>query len=997
MKLAIFAALFFACAECVAKDIVEKKLTPASQLVLQYDETDAKTTYRLQFRKSGQLPVEFYFKEVAKEAGKHSEWLSLLDALESDGKVTALVATDIGSFILLQGAADGRLESQQGFLSQALAMTLNSGDGKVRLIAPREIVFRPVSFTDSVTAAITPKGELLVDGKPFVQNGGTLTVGTGASQSSAVAPDGAATGAAAQGEEISRKINGGTIKEILTPKDAEHYVATLYWQPDGGEPVVIDRAERSRIVDPQWTLSAGYFDGNKIALWRIKSSNLTEYWGFTEKEGNWKLTDRAFLESATVMPDFNKAHFTSVRTLELLKGKKVSVRYEVTEQPRGGDALYRKVLRNGVEWTLEGTVVGTEAEALLAAIRAKSGATVAAPAPATATASAGAKDIKVLPLGNSVSMVLQSEEADQKTTYSLQLRQEGSAPTEFWRKEVGTEKVPGKLEEWVKMVDGIEANGRVTVLVQTYISSFVLLQGGENGRVDSEIGFLSGALEAAGNSVAGSIKLKSPTEVVITSRTYPNPVTATITPKGELLVDGKPIVQSGGRLTVGGGVSQASAAMPDGAATGTGTGAQTSASAIAPAPEARARKEISRRINGGIIKEVETHKDAEHYVATLYWMPDGGVPVVIDRAERSRRFDPCWTLRAGYFDGNRIALWRWSATNSTEYWGFTEKEGNWQMTDRAPLGTCTGLAFDNVRFASVRRLELTTGKRVSTRFDITEESRGGDPVYRKVLRNGVEWNAPGVFFRGDTEESLAAVAAKSSRPGELLLIIDKGIIVQTREPKSGDRYVTTLYWQLNGGNRVVVDQSEQSSSEDMHWTLEAGYFDGENIALWRDNASGMTEYWCYMQQKDSKWKLTKRAQLGTFRRMGIDEGRFSSLRTLEILKGNVVKATFDVTDTPRGGDPVYCKVLLNGVEWAPRGTSIGTELQDLAEAQKRKPRTAPGAIVKPVDSAAGSVASESPSVASSDQPNNRSRLPWVAGGVVVLLGVGWLLWRVVRR
>jgi hypothetical protein len=180
----------------------------------------------------------------------------------------------------------------------------------------------------------------------------------------------------------------------------------------------------------------------------------------------------------------------------------------------------------------------------------------------------GAKDIKELPLGDSATMVLQSEEAGQKTTYSLQLRREGSTPTEFWRKEVGTEKVPGKLQEWVKMVDGIDVNGRVTVLVQTYIASFVLLQGGENGQVESEVSFLSSALEAAENLGGGSIKLKSPTEVVITSISHPAPVTAIITAKGELLVDGKPMVQSGGTLTVGGGVSQSSAATPDGAATG---------------------------------------------------------------------------------------------------------------------------------------------------------------------------------------------------------------------------------------------------------------------------------------------------------------------------------------------------------------------------------------------------------------------------------------------
>lgn len=183
--------------------------------------------------------------------------------------------------------------------------------------------------------------------------------------------------------EILRRINGGAIKEVQTPKDAEHYVATLYWQPDGGAPVVIDRAERSLKLDPHWTLTDGYFDGNRIALWRTKATGMMEYWGFVLKEGSWQMTDRAFLGSTTDV-GFDKAQFTSVRTLELLNHNKVSVRFEITEQPRGGDPFYRKVLRNGVEWAPEGTVVGTEGEALLAAARAKPGAAAVAPAPTPA-------------------------------------------------------------------------------------------------------------------------------------------------------------------------------------------------------------------------------------------------------------------------------------------------------------------------------------------------------------------------------------------------------------------------------------------------------------------------------------------------------------------------------------------------------------------------------------------------------------------------------------
>lgn len=124
---------------------------------------------------------------------------------------------------------------------------------------------------------------------------------------------------------------------------------------------MLHQSEWSSLRDPQLTLRTGYFEGNKIALWRVSATNATEYWGFTQKNGEWQLTDMAELESITFL-NYDQVRFSSARVLELLIRKKVVTRFEITDEPRGDHSLYRKVLRNELEWAPLGTVVGTESQ-----------------------------------------------------------------------------------------------------------------------------------------------------------------------------------------------------------------------------------------------------------------------------------------------------------------------------------------------------------------------------------------------------------------------------------------------------------------------------------------------------------------------------------------------------------------------------------------------------------------------------------------------------------
>src|SRR5687768_10299948 len=78
----------------------------------------------------------------------------------------------------------------------------------------------------------------------------------------------AVAGTSSAADNIALKINGGTVRQMKAPPSGGTYQATLYWEPDGGTPVVLDDSGRSSKHDMHWTLSAGYFEGNKIALWR---------------------------------------------------------------------------------------------------------------------------------------------------------------------------------------------------------------------------------------------------------------------------------------------------------------------------------------------------------------------------------------------------------------------------------------------------------------------------------------------------------------------------------------------------------------------------------------------------------------------------------------------------------------------------------------------------------------------------------------------------------
>jgi hypothetical protein len=418
--------------------------------------------------------------------------------------------------------------------------------------------------------------------------------------------------------ELSLQINGGSIKQVRGPANTEGNSIVLYWQPDGGTPVVIHQEGGS---DLQWTLSAGYFGGDRIALWRGNAPGMTEYWGFTCKDGKWQLTDRAQLGGILGL-NFDNVRFSSARTLEFLNGKRVTSIFEITEEPRGGDPLYRKVLRNGIEWSPSGTHVGNEVQKLM----------------------------------------------------------------------------------------------------------------------------------------------KPP---------------------------------------------------------------------------------ISLKIRGGTIKEVRTHADAETYMATLSWEPDGGAPVVLDQSEHSSKRDPNWTLHTGYFDGNKIALWRVSALNSTEYWGFTQKEGKWQLTDRAMLESITFLNFDKAEFSSSRVLELSKDKRVLTKFEVTEESRGGHPLYRKVLRNEIEWSPHGTVVGTESLSLMNAQAQKqdaepdasraSSDPAPPVRVTDfakmnEGELVQALKRGDLSRYQAIVKTDDPADLRLIFRVYSAAKKEGIYW----------NKALWLLSQSPQT-------------------------------------------------------------------------------------------------------------------------------------------------------------
>jgi hypothetical protein len=187
----------------VAKDIVEVPLLDSARMVLQSDETAEQLVYSLQIRRDGVSPVEFWKKTAQKSPGRPVGWARVVDVLETDGKITALMQVDIGSYLLLQGGSDSKLESELFIGSSYLAMAENSGGGKIKLKTPTEIVVTSALSPAPVSASVLPNGSLQADGKPLDSSDRVLTVASGANQPAEAPRLGGESSAASAGDATS--------------------------------------------------------------------------------------------------------------------------------------------------------------------------------------------------------------------------------------------------------------------------------------------------------------------------------------------------------------------------------------------------------------------------------------------------------------------------------------------------------------------------------------------------------------------------------------------------------------------------------------------------------------------------------------------------------------------------------------------------------------------------------------------------------------------------
>jgi len=124
------------------------------------------------------------------------------------------------------------------------------------------------------------------------------------------------------------------------------------------------------------------------------------------------------------------------------------------------------------------------------------------------------------------------------------------------------------------------------------------------------------------------------------------------------------------------------------------------------------------------------------FSTVLKWLPKKGPPEVVYAAKGPPIRDRHWTLEGAFISGDVLALCRGCSYGSIEHWQMKKQDGEWTFVSRAFLGA--GSRAVGVHLPDTRTVEIRLPSQVVERFEITDRSFGGDPVFRVVIKNGKE-------------------------------------------------------------------------------------------------------------------------------------------------------------------------------------------------------------------------------------------------------------------
>ena len=142
-----------------------------------------------------------------------------------------------------------------------------------------------------------------------------------------------------------------------------------------------------------------------------------------------------------------------------------------------------------------------------------------------------------------------------------------------------------------------------------------------------------------------------------------------------------------------------------------------------------------------------------------------------------------WSIEAAIDQGEKLALVRAAGNGRSEYWYLVKQGPGWAVVAKAVLDPSP--LIDEITFDSLDSLRLISrGKRPVT-VTITSRPRGGDPVYRHTLKDGIQYTPPGIWIGSEIRpRSISSQATPQAGISKIDQESDTNVISPSNETRS---------------------------------------------------------------------------------------------------------------------------------------------------------------------------------------------------------------------
>jgi len=160
---------------------------------------------------------------------------------------------------------------------------------------------------------------------------------------------------------------------------------------------------------------------------------------------------------------------------------------------------------------------------------------------------------------------------------------------------------------------------------------------------------------------------------------------------------------------------------------------------------------LSAKVDGGLVfTSLDSSRAGAHGIQ-IWVKPDSAEPELVYTSHGA--FEDDNALSAAFLSDHELAVIMGTPREGDIYWRFerTPDRKNWQMVAKADVDI-VGMA-ERFDFTSAREFVAVIGRgEHDHHFQVTDESRAGDPLYKRVLRDGEEYFGA-TFFPGEIRPS----------------------------------------------------------------------------------------------------------------------------------------------------------------------------------------------------------------------------------------------------